>query len=270
MREWWRPGPRASRASSTASIGAFWSPTGNRWLAASYSQRDISGKRQCKRDLQRELGLIENDNAPLMVFIGRLTWQKMADVMRDVLPQILKREPDRQFALLGQGDRDIEIGFRTLALAFPGRVAVHIGYSEERAHRLHAGGDILIHGSRYEPCGLTQLYAMRFGTPPIVRPVGGLADTVIHASERAIADGTATGFHFEEATAEAKLDAIDAAVALYRQPLTWRRLQLAAMSSDFNWERSAREYLGVYDRLLPRGPETMGFDRAHGLGKEIA
>lgn len=250
----------------------FWSPTGNRWLAASYSQRDIAGKRQCKRDLQRELGLIEDENAPLMVFIGRLTWQKMADVMRDVLPQVLKREPDRQFALLGQGDHDIETGFRTLALAFPGRVAVHIGYCEERAHRLHAGGDILIHGSRYEPCGLTQLYAMRFGTPPIVRPVGGLADTVIHASDAAIADGTATGFHFEEATAAAKLEAIDDAVELYRQPLKWRRLQRAAMSADFNWERSAREYLNVYDRLLPRGPGRVDFHGhgARGLKQEIA
>ncbi len=229
----------------------LWTPAGNRWLAASYSERDLSGKRQCKRDLQRELGLIEDDSAPLMVFIGRLTWQKMADVMRDVLPQVLKREPDRQFALLGQGDRDIESGFRNLAMAFPGRVAVRIGYTEREAHRLHAGGDMLIHGSRYEPCGLTQLYAMRFGTPPIVRPVGGLADTVIHANDGTIADGTATGFHFWEATGQAKLEAIDDAIALYRRPLSWCRLQGAAMKTDFRWERSAREYLDVYDRLLP-------------------
>lgn len=236
----------------------FWTPTGNRWLAASYSARDVAGKRLCKRDLQRELGLVEDDNAPLLAFIGRLSWQKMADVMRDALPQLLKREPDRQFALLGQGDRDLEEGFRKLAMAFPGRVAVHIGYSEQQAHRLHAGADILIHGSRYEPCGLTQLYAMRFGTLPIVRPVGGLADTVIHACTTTLADGTATGFHFAEASAEAKLEAIDNAVMLYRQPLSWRRLQLAAMSSDFNWERSAREYLGVYDRLLPHDSDISG------------
>lgn len=245
----------------------FWTPTGNRWLAASYSARDIAGKRQCKRDLQQELGLTVDEDAPLLAFIGRLTWQKMADVMRDVLPQVLKREPDRQFALLGQGDRDLEEGFRKLALAFPGRVAVHIGYSEQQAHRLHAGADILIHGSRYEPCGLTQLYAMRFGTPPVVRPVGGLADTVVHANDLTLADGTATGFHFAEASAKAKLRAIDDAVALYRQPLAWRRLQMAAMSSDFNWERSAQEYLGVYDRLLPQGTETTG---SEGSAREIA
>lgn len=229
----------------------FWSPWENPSLSASYSARDMSGKHHCKRALQKELGLIEDDQAPLIISVGRLTCQKMADVLRDCLPAMLTAEPDRQFALLGNGDPRLEEDFAAIARAFPGRVAVETAYSEERAHRFHAGGDILIHGSRFEPCGLTQLYAMRFGTIPVVRPVGGLADTVTDATDEAIADGTATGFYFEEATEEAMLSAVGRAVGIYRQPLIWRRMQMAAMSSDFNWERSAQEYLGIYERLVP-------------------
>lgn len=229
----------------------FWSPSQSKWIASSYSQREASGKRQCKRDLQSELGLVVDPQAPLMIFIGRLTEQKMADVLRTCLPTMLAREPDRQFALLGQGDAALEEDFRVIARDFPGRVSIQTDYTEKRAHRLHAGGDILIHGSRFEPCGLTQLYAMRFGVIPVIRRVGGLADTVIDATEKTLADGTATGFHFTEPTAEAMLTAIERAVQFYRQPLAWRRLQLAAMSCDFNWERSAQQYLDIYNRLVP-------------------
>ena len=229
----------------------LWSPSKSKWLPASYSLRDISGKRHCKSILQGELGLAVDEQAPLIIFIGRLTGQKMADVLRECLPAMLAGEPDRQFALLGQGDLVLEDNFRAIARNFPGRVSVQTSYTEERAHRLHAGGDILIHGSRFEPCGLTQLYAMRFGVIPVVRPVGGLADTVVDATEQAVADGTATGFHFQAPTADAMLSAINRAVMFYRRPLSWRRLQLAAMSCEFNWERSAREYLGLYDRLVP-------------------
>lgn len=230
----------------------FWSPAQNPWLASGYSHRDISGKRHCKLDLQEELGLTVDERAPLIVFLGRLTEQKMADVLRACLPDMLACEPDRQFALLGQGEAALEDDFRAIAREFPGRVSIQTEYSEQRAHRLHAGGDILIHGSRFEPCGLTQLYAMRFGVIPVVRPVGGLADTVIDATEQTIANGSATGFHFHQPTADAMLSTVHRAIQFYRQPLAWRRLQLAAMSCDFNWEHSARDYLGIYDRLLPR------------------
>lgn len=228
----------------------LWNPSKSKWLAANYSWRDISGKRHCKSSLQSELGLAVDEQAPLIIFIGRLTGQKMADVLRECLPAMLACEPDRQFALLGQGDPTLEDNFRAIARNFPGRVSVQTSYSEKCAHRLHAGGDILIHGSRFEPCGLTQLYAMRFGAIPVVRPVGGLADTVVDATEQAVADGSATGFHFQAPTAEAMLSAVNRAVMFYRRPVSWRRLQLAAMSCEFNWERSAREYLGIYDRLV--------------------
>jgi starch synthase len=229
----------------------FWGPFENPRLPAAYTARDISGKWQCKRSLQQELGLNEDEDAPLMIFVSRLTHQKMADVVCDALPQILGQESDRQFALLGQGDPELENRFRDLATQFPGRISVRIGYSEDDAHRLHAGGDILIHGSRFEPCGLTQLYAMRFGTLPIVRPVGGLADTIVNASERTVRDGTATGFCFEEPTAQGLIGGIDHAIDVYRQPLIWRRIQYNAMSADFSWERSAQKYLALYNRLVP-------------------
>ncbi len=230
----------------------FWNPLRSPWLAAQYSARDVAGKAFCKRDLQRELGLTEDETAPLTSFIGRLAWQKMADVTLDAVPEMLRREPDRQFVLLGQGDKALEDGFRALAGAFPGRISVNIGYTEHQAHRLHAASDILIHGSRYEPCGLTQLYAMRFGSIPVVRPVGGLADTVTDASDDAVAARRATGFHFPEIDVNGMLAAVDRAVSLYRQDLTWRRLQQAAMNRDFSWEHSAREYLHLYSELIGR------------------
>ena len=130
--------------------------------------------------------------------------------------------------------------------------AVRIGYSEDSAHRLHAGGDVLIHGSRFEPCGLTQLYALRFGTIPVVRPVGGLADTIVHADKRAISDGTANGFHFEQPSAESMMQGIDQACGYYYRPNIWGGLQKTAMSIDFSWERSAQRYLEVYQRIAPR------------------
>jgi len=123
---------------------------------------------------------------------------------------------------------------------------------------LHAGGDLLMHGSRFEPCGLTQLYAMRFGTLPVVRPVGGLADTIIHASQKTINDGTANGFCFEEATADAMIEAVDHALGLYVRPPIWSGLQKTAMSIDFSWERSAQRYIEVYDRLVPHAKHALG------------
>lgn len=229
----------------------FWSPTENPRLAAPYSAQDISGKQQCKLELQGELGLPQDVEAPLIIFASRLTSQKMADVLGDCLPQILQRDSKRQFALLGMGEPQIEARFRAMVRAFPDRVSVNINYSEDDAHRLHAGGDLLIHGSRFEPCGLTQLYALRFGTLPVVRPVGGLADTIVHASEKAINDGTANGFCFEEPSAEALMNSVDHALGVYRQESIWRGLQKTAMVLDFSWKRSAQRYMEVYGRVLP-------------------
>lgn len=234
---------------------SLWNPSGSPLIPAHYSSRDVGGKAHCKMDVQKAMNLAVDPEAPLMVFIGRLTWQKMADVLLHTVPDMLAREPDRQFVLLGQGDKPLEQGFQDLARHFPGRVSIQIGYSEGLAHRLHAAGDILIHGSRFEPCGLTQLYAMRYGTVPVVRPVGGLADTVVDASDDALDGGTATGFHFAEASREAKLAAVNRAVSLYRRPEIWHRLRRAGMDTDFGWQRSARGYMAVYEGACARPAE---------------
>jgi len=239
---------------------AFWDPARSPWLRAAYSAHDISGKRVCKEDVQQELGLKVDPDAPLLAFIGRLTWQKMADVLARTLPAILDREPDRQCIVLGEGDRDIEDALRALDGSFPGRLAIQIGYSERAAHRALAAADILVHGSRYEPCGLTQLYAMRFGTVPLVRPVGGLADTVTDTTEATIADGTATGFYFRGLTDDAELEGIDRAVGVFRHHIAWRRLQLAAMAADFGWARSARAYMEIYACVLRRRLQALAPD----------
>ena len=231
---------------------SIWSPSVSPWIAANFDRDHLEGKAACKRQLQRELGLVENPKAPLMIFIGRLTWQKMADVLLEALPHYLALEPDRQFALLGSGDPVLEDAFVRLASEQAGRMWVSTVYSEESAHRLHAGGDLLIHGSRFEPCGLTQLYAMQFGTIPIVRPVGGLADTVVEASPETLAAGTATGIYFAETDTEAMLAGINRAISLYRCPQVWQRLQQSAMQADFSWDRSARAYLSIYERALAR------------------
>ncbi|MGY6553285.1 MAG: glycogen synthase GlgA [Wenzhouxiangella sp.] len=236
----------------------LWSPEHSPWVPVRYSAEDLSGKAECKLQLQTQLGLAPAPHAPLMAFIGRLTWQKMADVLLAAVPHYLAREPDRQFILVGNGDRQLEAAYTALARAYPGRVAVQTDYSEILAHRTHAGADILIHGSRFEPCGLTQLYAMRFGTIPIVRPVGGLADTVIDVSPERLAAGQATGFFFGRADCADMLAGMDRAVALYRDPAAWRGLQQSAMRQDFSWGVSAQAYLQVYERALQHRQAVKG------------
>jgi starch synthase len=217
-----------------------WNPSTDGFIAEHYSREDPGGKAACKAALQRASALAEDPAAPLVSFVSRLTTQKMADVALERLPYLLERHPRMQFALLGCGERAMETGFAELAGRFRGRVGVHIGYSEAREHRLHAGADILLHGSRFEPCGLAQMYAMRYGAVPVVRRVGGLADTV--ADE-------ATGFVFDEPSPQALEDALGRSLDAYQaRPGPWRQLQRGAMQADFGWERPAREYLDVYAR----------------------
>jgi starch synthase len=154
--------------------------------------------------------------------------------------------------LFGNGDRLLEERFELAARRHPGRIAVRIGYKEPVAHRVVAGGDILLHPARFEPCGLTQLYAMRYGALPVVRRTGGLCDTVVDTDERSVVPDTATGFAFESANSVDMLHCIERALALYRQPLAWRKMQRQAMAQEFGWSESARRYLALYRDLAPQ------------------
>ena len=166
--------------------------------------------------------------------------------------------------------RHLEEQFAAAALRYPERIAFRVGYEEPLAHRLVAGGDILLHPARYEPCGLTQLYAMRYGTLPVVRNTGGLRDTVVDATNDTLSRGTATGFVFEGTTSDDMVRCVERALALYRQPMVWRKVQRQAMAQDFGWEKSAHRYLALYRSLVPHaatpgpGPKTEEVVRAAG------
>lgn len=237
----------------------LWDPTCDAYLLRHFSPADLSGKRICKAELQRELGLPVAPEVPLVIYLSRIAEQKMADVVLDALPSILARGV--QLAVLGKGQANLEHRFRNLAPLWPGQLAVRIGYDEQLAHRLQAGGDILLHPSRFEPCGLTQLYALRYGTLPIVRNVGGLSDSVVDFNDESLRTEMATGFVFDEPDALAMLRALDRALALYRKPMAWRKLQRQAMQSDFGWETSASRYLALYRRLTLAGPAGEGIAR---------
>lgn len=227
----------------------LWNPKSDVHLPHSYCTADISGKRLCKAELQREVGLEADGETPLIGFVSRLTHQKMADVILDALPRIL--DSGAQVLVLGQGDPALEAGFAAFARAGHPNVAVRIGYEEGLAHRLQGGADILLAPARYEPCGLTQLYAMRYGTVPVVRRTGGLKDTVIEASSAALLDRAATGVVFDDANLDGLMQGVGQALAIYREPLLWRRLQLQGMATDFSWAASATRYAALYRDAAP-------------------
>lgn len=213
-------------------------------IAKSYSADNLKGKKACKLALQSELGLSSEASGPLFVVVSRLTSQKGMDLLLAALPELLRE--GGQLAVLGTGDGDLEAGFRYAASANPENVAVHIGYDEAMSHRFMAGADVLLVPSRFEPCGLTQLYALRYGTLPLVRRVGGLADTVCDSTEDNIQADQATGFVFEEASRHAIGARIRESCALYREEAAWRRIQRRAMAQDFSWDDSAANYEALY------------------------
>jgi starch synthase len=235
-----------------------WNPSSDRHLIVNFTADDLSGKRQCKLELQRELGLRVDPATPLIAWLSRITDQKMADIVYHALHIVLER--DVQLALLGEGDPVLETKLLEAAQHYPGRLAVRIGYEEPLAHRLQAGADLLLHPSRFEPCGLTPLYAMRYGTLPIVRHVGGLSDTIVDATEWTIRGGSATGFAFPEATTSAMMACLDRAIAFYARPTRWRKMQRRAMSREFNWSDSARRYFAIYRKIAPKAAAT-SFER---------
>jgi len=228
--------------------GKVWDPATDSGLPQVYSARELQGKARCKQALQAELGLAARADAPLFGVVSRLTSQKGLDLVLGALPSLVRR--GGQLALQGSGDAALEAAFVAAAQAHPEAVAVRIGYDEAFAHRLIAGADAILVPSRFEPCGLTQLYGLRYGSLPVVRRTGGLADTVVDANDHAIAADRATGFSFDAATPAALDGAIQRAIAAYADAPRWRRLMLRAMAQDFSWRGAAQKYMALYQGLL--------------------
>ncbi|MFD4836664.1 glycogen synthase GlgA [Achromobacter sp. NPDC058515] len=231
----------------------LWNPVRDPHLRGlRFSARDLSNKALCKEALQREFGLQPHAGATLMAMGNRLTEQKMADVAVHALPEALDRHPALQVAILGQGDRRLEEALQDVARRYPGRCATHIGYDEAIAHRLHAGSDILLHASRFEPFGLTPLYAMRYGALPIGSRVGGMADTIQDPGVRAplSAMASANGTLFDGDSPHAMSAAITRAVHLRGHGMLWRIMQRNAMTADFGWRAAMALYASLYRSLV--------------------
>jgi starch synthase len=226
-----------------------WNPAKDPALTAFYSNTDLRGKVGCKNALQQQLGLKPSAKAPLFGIVSRLTAQKGLDLLLDALPSALTR--GAQLAVLGTGDPGLEAAFVELARAYPDQVAVHLGYDENLAHQMIAGIDAILVPSRFEPCGLTQLYGLRYGTVPIVRSVGGLADTVVDLDEANVSleKMPATGFKFGPASVEALAQVLLRTQRAYAIPELWRALILSGMAQNYSWDSAAKEYMDLYLNL---------------------
>ncbi|MGN6389568.1 MAG: glycogen synthase GlgA [Burkholderiaceae bacterium] len=226
----------------------LWNPATDPAIAARYDMDDMDGKRACKAALQREMGLAPRADAPLFGMVSRLTGQKGLPLVLGGLDEIVAR--GGQVVLLGSGDKALETACLSAATRHSGAVAVRIGYDEALSHRIVAGSDVLMVPSLFEPCGLTQLYALRYGTLPLGGRVGGLADTVADCSLENLADDTATGFVFERFEVADFSAAARRAFALAARPDDWSAVQRTAMRQCFDWDAAARRYLAVYRDAL--------------------
>ena len=220
-----------------------WNPETDSYLPANYSVTDRSGKQVCKQALQREFQLPDT-SVPLLGVVARLTSQKGLDLVATIIPQLMAM--DLQLVILGAGEPELEATFQALQARYPHRMGLRLGFDEGLAHRIEGGADVFVMPSRYEPCGLSQLYSLRYGTVPVVRKTGGLADTVVPLTVQAQQAGGATGFHVEEDTADALLAVLRRTVAMYQDRSIWDQLVEAGMNTDVSWAHSAN----AYDRLF--------------------
>jgi starch synthase len=224
-----------------------WNPATDPALAATYTARTLARRKANKRALEAEFGL-ESGDGPLFIVVTRLTWQKGMDVLLEVLDHLVGL--GGRLALLGSGDAAIEAELHKAAARHPGRIGVRIGYDEALSHRMQGGGDVILVPSRFEPCGLTQLYGLAYGCIPLVARTGGLADTVIDANPAALGAKAATGIQFSGVNYDSLAQAITRAFALWHQPEIWRMLQCNAMRADFSWTASGKAYADLYASLI--------------------
>jgi starch synthase len=225
-----------------------WSPEHDHYIAAPFSADNLEGKRDCKRDLLRTFGLPENLDAPLIGCISRLSDQKGFDLILDVAERMLDRGVT--FVLLGSGGESYERALQALRDARRPQVGVYLGFSNELAHKIEAGADMFLMPSRFEPCGLNQMYSLKYGTVPIVRAAGGLDDTIINFDRTT---GQGNGFKFYEYRSARLLEKIYEALLVYADRVAWRALMSNGMRADFSWDASARRYVELYERLARRG-----------------
>jgi len=227
-----------------------WNPADDPLIGARYSARSLASRRRNRRIVEQRFALA-SDNSPIFCVVSRLTWQKGMDILADVVDDLVAF--GGRLALIGTGDQALEGALLAAAARHPGRVGVTIGYDEALSHLLQAGADAILIPSRFEPCGLTQLYGLRYGCVPVVARTGGLGDTVIDANEAALSAEVATGLVFEAGRGDSLRAAIRRAIALHRQPESWATIQRAGMKADFSWGRSAARYADLY-RSLTEGP----------------
>jgi starch synthase len=219
-----------------------WNPDKDKLIAAKYSAKDLTGKQACKKELLEIFGLSpEHQPRPVLGIVSRFADQKGFDLIAAIASELMQE--DLVLTVLGTGERRYEELFEALANEFPGRVGVRIAYDNELAHKIEAGADMFLMPSRYEPCGLNQIYSLKYGTVPIVRATGGLDDTVESFD---VQHGTGTGFKFVQYSGAALLDAVRQALHLYTDERIWKRIQLNGMAKDFSWKRPASEYAKLY------------------------
>ncbi|HWR35507.1 MAG TPA: glycogen synthase GlgA [Clostridia bacterium] len=225
-----------------------WSPEADKFIAENYSASDLSGKARCKQDLLREFGLNPASTLPVIGIISRFAAQKGFDLIAQVADRLMRE--DLLVVALGTGDKEYEDLFRRLNRQYPQKFAIKIAYNNVLAHKIEAGADMFLMPSRYEPCGLNQIYSLKYGTVPVVRATGGLDDTIEPWDGR-----KGTGFKFSEYSGEALLDTVKTAIAAYTDSAVWHTLMRNGMARDFSWKTSAKEYVKVYERVKGlRGP----------------
>ena len=227
----------------------IWNPATDKHLAAPYSAKTLKARARNRAAVEERFGL-DRDNGPLLCIVSRLTWQKGMDILAAVADGIVAA--GARLAVLGSGDAGLEGALLAAAARHRGRIGVVIGYDEALSHLLQGGSDAILIPSRFEPCGLTQLYGLRYGCVPVVARTGGLADTVIDANEAAVEAGAATGFQFAPNSGEALLHAVHRMVELHQNPVIWASIQRQGMKADLSWDRSAEKYAGLYRSLLSR------------------
>ncbi len=225
----------------------IWSPAADEMIAASYSVKEMAGKAKCKAALQKVSGLPVKKNVPLVGMVSRLDDQKGFDLIAKSIPVLMKW--DMQLVVLGTGHENHHKLLKKIGREYPDRTGMHITFSNELAHQIEAGSDIFLMPSRFEPCGLNQLYSLAYGTVPVVRETGGLADTITDATDENVASGVANGFTFRKHTPKAMLDALRRALDAWGDKKFWKKIVATGMSQDWSWAESARKYDRLYESM---------------------